>query len=216
MLIAHWLIVKLRVWDNCLFLRSESNQHLVVSSTHVRVSLFRMARLKAAYTECKAAPDSWQFLPGRVSTLVSWHLPWSSFYSFPPCQIIYSFLFFVCSPFWDRPGLLSFLDLNMLGQQWVSAVQAVDQPGVEQLIQIPLIRIGLRPKIFEGLPEDHSPLVNTVEFQLKARQDISTKRWIFWMTIISICTHLTISLRTWYRSQVPKRQLIDKQLLKWW
>ena len=55
-------------------------------------------------------------------------------------------------------------------------MQAVDQPGVEQLIQIPLIRIGLRPKIFEGLPEDHSPLVNTVEFQLKARQDISTKK----------------------------------------
>ena len=104
----------------------------------------------------------------------------------------------------------------MLGQQWVSAVQAVDQPGVEQLIQIPLIRIGLCPKSFEGLPEDHSPLVNTVEFQLKARQDISTKIWMFWMTIISICTHLTISLRTWYRSQVPKTQLIEKQLLKWW
>ena len=38
-LIAHWLVVKLRVWYNRLSLRSEADQHLVVSSTHVSMSL---------------------------------------------------------------------------------------------------------------------------------------------------------------------------------
>ena len=42
MLIAHWLVVKLRVWYNSLSLRSEAHQHLVVSSTHVGMSLLNM------------------------------------------------------------------------------------------------------------------------------------------------------------------------------
>ena len=67
-------------------------------------------------------------------------------------------------------------------------------------------------KSFDDLPEDHSPLVNTVEFQLKARQHISKKYEYFggklqWPAV-SICTHLTISLRTWYRSQVPKETIV--------
>ena len=41
MLIADWFVVKLRVWHDCFSLSSETNQHLIVAGTHVRVSLVR-------------------------------------------------------------------------------------------------------------------------------------------------------------------------------
>ena len=40
-LIADWFVVKLRVWHDCFSLSSETNQHLIVAGTHVRVSLVR-------------------------------------------------------------------------------------------------------------------------------------------------------------------------------
>ena len=40
-LIADWFIVKLRVWHDCFSLGPETNQHLIVAGTHVRVSLVR-------------------------------------------------------------------------------------------------------------------------------------------------------------------------------
>ena len=88
MLIADWFVVKLRVWHDCFSLGSEANQHLIVAGTHVRVSLVRgnkfSLRKPKRPDQCHFLPGSLQFLPGRVSTLVSWHLLLSSSYSFPP------------------------------------------------------------------------------------------------------------------------------------
>ena len=66
--------------------------------------------------------------------------------------------------FFNRPGFLSLLDLDVFGQQGVGTVQAVDQPGVEQFIQVPWNYFNAGLYNFIMLPEDHSPLVNTVEF----------------------------------------------------
>ena len=44
-LIADWFVVKLGVWHDCFSLGSETNQHLIVAGTHVRVSLIRRKKL---------------------------------------------------------------------------------------------------------------------------------------------------------------------------
>ena len=58
MLIADWFVVKLRVWHDCFSLGSETNQHLIVAGTHVRVGLVRRKKLTLGSDQMKKAQKS--------------------------------------------------------------------------------------------------------------------------------------------------------------